>query len=109
MERPSDSLRDLTRRHFFKQAAGFGIGSLALNSLLNNQLLASPTGDLGGPHFAPKAKRIIFLFMAGAPSQLVLAPPGHTLANRPTLSGAGATREYCSRWLHPFASVMITK
>jgi hypothetical protein len=72
MERPSDSLRDLTRRHFFKQAAGFGIGSLALNSLLNNQLLASPTGDLGGPHFAPKAKRIIFLFMAGAPSQLDL-------------------------------------
>ncbi len=73
MERPGDSLRDLTRRHFFKQAAGFGIGSLALNSLLNNQLLASSTGDgVPGPHFAPKAKRIIFLFMAGAPSQLDL-------------------------------------
>ncbi|HEX9001156.1 MAG TPA: DUF1501 domain-containing protein, partial [Blastocatellia bacterium] len=71
MEKPSNSLRDLTRRHFFKQAAGFGIGSLALSSLMNSQLLAAPSGDAPvGPHFAPKAKRVIFLFMAGAPSQL---------------------------------------
>ena len=71
MEKPSNSLCDLTRRHFFKQAAGFGIGSLALSSLMNNQLLAAPADDTPpGPHFAPKAKRVIFLFMAGAPSQL---------------------------------------
>jgi len=62
-----------TRRHFFQQA-GFGIGSLALGSLLNERLFAQVANPLApkAPHFAPKAKRIIFLFMAGAPSQLDL-------------------------------------
>ncbi len=63
-----------TRRHFFQQA-GFGIGSLALGSLLNDSLFAQAAVNpisTKPPHFAPKAKRIIFLFMAGAPSQLDL-------------------------------------
>jgi hypothetical protein len=63
-----------TRRHFFQQA-GFGIGSLALSSLLNPDLLAQTvTNPMApkAPHFAPKAKQIIYLFMAGAPSQLDL-------------------------------------
>jgi len=62
-----------TRRHFFQQA-GFGIGSLALGSLLNDRLFAQAINPMAPktPHFAPKAKRIIFLFMAGAPSQLDL-------------------------------------
>ena len=63
-----------TRRHFFQQA-GFGIGSLALCSLVNRDLFAEgPANPMvpRAPHFAPKAKRIIFLFMAGAPSQLDL-------------------------------------
>ena len=72
----TDSLRDITRRHFFKDA-GFGIGSLALASLINERLFASRLGaDRGcqkvGTHFAPKAKHVIYLFMAGAPSQLDL-------------------------------------
>ena len=76
---PSDDLRTISRRHFFK-GAGFGIGSLALSSLLNERLFASPP-QLGSqanplapksPHFKPRAKNIIFLFMAGAPSQLDL-------------------------------------
>jgi hypothetical protein len=63
-----------TRRHFFQQA-GFGIGSLALGSLLNESLFAQAASNPitpKMPHFAPKAKQIIFLFMAGAPSQLDL-------------------------------------
>src|SRR5216684_4130057 len=63
-----------TRRHFFQQT-GFGIGSLALCSLLNERAFGAQSGDTmlpKAPHFAPKAKRIIFLFMAGAPSQLDL-------------------------------------
>src|ERR671939_682054 len=72
MNEQSDSIRDLTRRHFFKQAAGFGIGSLALASLLDERLFAATDDAPRGPHFAPKAKSIIYLFMAGAPSQLDL-------------------------------------
>ncbi len=67
-----------TRRHFFGRSAA-GIGGAALASLLNPDLFAatanSPArnavGGLNGlPHFAAKAKRVIYLFMSGAPSQL---------------------------------------
>ncbi len=63
-----------TRRHFFGRTAG-GIGTAALASLMNPSLFASnaaPTsnGLPGIPHFAAKAKRVIYLFMSGAPSQL---------------------------------------
>lgn len=70
----------MTRRHFFRQA-GFGIGSLALSTLLGGRASAAsqpqPSAAAAiagaiGPHFAPRAKRIIYLFMAGAPSQLDL-------------------------------------
>jgi hypothetical protein len=62
-----EELKLVTRRQFFQQS-GFGIGSLALGSLFNERLFAQAART----HFAPKAKRIIFLFMAGAPSQLDL-------------------------------------
>jgi len=64
-----------TRRHFFGRSAT-GIGTVALSSLLNPNLFAEPSapptvGGLSGlPHFAPRAKRVIYLFMSGAPSQL---------------------------------------
>ncbi|MCA9121168.1 MAG: DUF1501 domain-containing protein [Planctomycetaceae bacterium] len=63
-----------TRRHFLGRATT-GIGAAALSSLLSDVApAASPPGNdlgvLGKPHFAPKAKRIIYLFMSGAPSQL---------------------------------------
>ncbi|MFW5693088.1 MAG: DUF1501 domain-containing protein [Thermoguttaceae bacterium] len=70
-----------TRRHFFRQGA-LGLGTAALASLLPHGAAASPdappveperVGGLPGlPHFAPKAKRAIYLFMAGAPSQIDL-------------------------------------
>ena len=66
MQRHRRQLLETTRRHFFRQAAGFGIGSVALASLMNERLFAA------GPHHTPKAKNIIYLFMAGAPSQLDL-------------------------------------
>jgi hypothetical protein len=66
-----------TRRHFFGRSAT-GIGAAALASIVNPDLLAGPSngassqsdGIPGIPHFAPKAKRVIYLFMSGAPSQL---------------------------------------
>ena len=65
------SLQLITRRHFFGRGA-LGIGSLALASLSNEQLFGQTAGTSKPPHFAPKAKRVIYLFMAGAPSQLDL-------------------------------------
>ncbi len=68
----------LTRRHFFSRTAT-GFGAAALGSLLNPGLLSSwaaeaapGRGALGKPHFTPKAKRVIYLFMAGGPAQMEL-------------------------------------
>ncbi|MBL9142787.1 MAG: DUF1501 domain-containing protein [Verrucomicrobiaceae bacterium] len=70
---PIGSPLAFTRRALFGHAAG-GIGTLALSSLQNAQ------GGL--TTFAPKAKRIIYLFMQGGPSQLDLFDPKPGLAKR---------------------------
>ena len=72
----STQARDITRRWFFRDC-GVGLGSAALYSLLqdNESRAASvSTSSLAARagHFAPKAKRVIYLFMAGAPSHLEL-------------------------------------
>ena len=61
----------LTRRQFFSKTA-VGIGTAALASLLDRDLLGSPAiGGLPGlPHFAPKAKRVIYLLQNGAPPHI---------------------------------------
>ncbi len=65
----------MTRRQFFSRTST-GLGVAALASLLENDLLVAaekgPPGLQGLPHFAPKAKRAIFLFQSGAPSQMEL-------------------------------------
>jgi hypothetical protein len=71
----SDHLRAITRRHFFSKTA-LGVGGIALASLLNDKLFASvsPVNPLAPkqPHFPAKAKRVVYLHMAGSPSQLDL-------------------------------------
>jgi hypothetical protein len=74
MDPISDLRLALTRRHFFSRSS-LGLGSAALASLLPGGRCAAQTGGrVGGlpslPHFAPKAKRAIYLFMSGAPSQM---------------------------------------
>jgi len=64
------NLQASTRRHFFSRC-GMGLGSVALASLLDQQVLGSPYAPRK-PHFAPKAKNVIYLFMAGGPSHLDL-------------------------------------
>ena len=71
METARPDLLATTRRHFFARSAT-GLGGLALASLLNKDLFASDNSSPIGTHFAPKAKRVIYLFMNGAPSQLDL-------------------------------------
>jgi hypothetical protein len=74
----ADSLRGLTRRHFFSRCA-LGLGSIALGTLLHPRraggAAASPLANPMAPKqpmFAPRAKNVIYLFMAGGPSQLEL-------------------------------------
>ncbi|MFN7565152.1 MAG: DUF1501 domain-containing protein, partial [Prosthecobacter sp.] len=54
-----------TRRHFFSRC-GVGVGSMALSSLMARDAALAPKKT----HFPAKAKNVIFLFMAGGPSQL---------------------------------------
>ena len=74
----SNGLRDLTRRHFFGRCA-MGVGSMALQSLLARDQAAAavrldPLRPLSPrpPPKSARAKSVIFLFMAGGPSQLEL-------------------------------------
>jgi len=67
---------DITRRHFFSRTST-GIGIAALGSLLSeNGFGAAETPVTGGlpglPHFAPTAKRVVFLHQSGGPSQMDL-------------------------------------
>ena len=72
-----DALRELTRRHFFHEC-GVGVGKIALASMLCGGAqsgAAAAMNAAGAPkpsHFAGRAKRVIYLFMEGAPSQLDL-------------------------------------
>jgi hypothetical protein len=60
----------MTRRHFLQRCQS-GLGGIALAALLDERLLAEPRGADGRrlPHLTPKAKRVIYLHMAGSPPQ----------------------------------------
>jgi uncharacterized protein (DUF1501 family) len=74
----SNMALEITRRHFFRDC-GVGVGKIALAGLLTDALagrasartVANPLAPKK-PHFPPRAKRVIHLFMAGAPSHLDL-------------------------------------
>lgn len=69
---------EMNRRTFLSRMAGLGLTAMA--SLLTEESIANPLqpratkagGMKGLPHFAPKAKRVIYLFQSGAPSQMEL-------------------------------------
>jgi hypothetical protein len=72
-EHEQELLKQITRRTLFKQI-GFGVGGVALSSLLQSafaQDLLQGT-NIRGLHHKPRAKNVIYLFMAGAPSQIDL-------------------------------------
>ena len=79
MKLPREFAQVLTGRQFFGRAAT-GNGTVALASLLNEQLFAAAPaapvirshGELPILHFAPKAKHVIYLFMSGGPSHIDL-------------------------------------
>ena len=83
----SEAREKLARRTFLERAAG-GMGFAALGSLLgmDGNLQAAPAPAAGGlpgfPNHAPKAKRVIYLFQSGAPSQMDLFDPKPQMAAR---------------------------
>ncbi len=104
----------ITRRHFFGEC-GVGVGKIALASLLTGTLAgrgwgSGRAGDLLAPrpsHFPGRAKRVIHLFMAGAPSQLDLfdAKPELTkLEGKPLPPSVIAGQRYA--FIRPDAAVL---
>lgn len=78
------SMESLKRRWFLKQCS-VGLGSIAATELLASELSADGRdGPLSAkePHFPPKVKRVVYMFQAGAPSQLELYDPKPELAKR---------------------------
>ncbi len=80
------SVEPLSRRAWLR-AAGLGFGSISLSALLASESIAQQaTGQIASPlaarepHFAPKAKRVIFLFMHGGPSSIDTFDPKERLS-----------------------------
>ena len=76
------SVNNLSRRYFLQEMA-LGLGGMALGSLMQSGAFGKSSASKAAadgvkgllPHFAPRAKHVIFLFMAGGPSQLDLFDP----------------------------------
>src|ERR1041384_3708266 len=82
---PSVEQRLLMTRRYFLSRTATGIGAAALASLLNPSAFATTQSEPGhgilkSLHFAPKAKRVIYLFQSGGPSQMDLFDGKPTLA-----------------------------
>src|ERR1700678_531903 len=106
--------REITRRWFFEQC-GVGLGAAALAQLLVESGYAAAgaaTDPLApkAPHFAPKAKHVIFLFMAGAPSHLELFDYKPQLAKFDgTLPPPELLKGYRSAFINPNSKLLGPK
>src|SRR5262249_52769251 len=104
----------LLARRWFLQECGVGLGAIALLDLLRQNGYAAP-GEAAlpaplppkPPHSAPKAKRVIFLFMAGAPSQMELFDykPGLARLNG-TLPPADLIKNYRAAFINPSSKLL---
>lgn len=98
----------MTRRWFFKDC-GIGLGTIALHGLLADR--ASAAGTSGSrvrpPHHTPKAKRVIYLFMAGAPSHLELFDyKPHLERFNGTLPPAELLKGYRAAFINPNSTLL---
>ena len=109
--------RQVSRRWFFEQC-GVGLGLAALGQLFQDEgYAASPASTTGvnplaakAPHYAPKAKRVLFLFMAGAPSHLELFDNKPQLAKFDgTLPPADLIKGYRAAFIKPNSKLLGPK
>ncbi|PAW64523.1 MAG: sulfatase [Opitutia bacterium Tous-C1TDCM] len=110
------SARALSRRWFLRDC-GVGLAGIALNSLLAREAGAAPAAAKSpnplaprAPHFQPKAKRVIYLFQAGAPSHLELFDPKPELAKRDgQLPPADLLKDYRAAFIKPNSALLGPK
>ncbi len=108
------SLNDVSRR-WFMQECGIGMGAIAMNALLAqggyaaNQQTNNPLAPKK-PHFAPKAKNIIYLFMGGAPSHLEMFDYKPELAKfNGTLPPPELLKGYRAAFINPNSTLLGPK
>ncbi len=108
----SEIAKLLTRR-WFLQNCGVGLGAMAFNSLLSNDVRAADTPNPLAPkqsHFPAKAKRVVYLFQAGAPSHLELFDPKPELAKRDgQLPPADLLKDYRAAFINPNSALLGPK
>ncbi|EDY22114.1 protein of unknown function DUF1501 [Chthoniobacter flavus Ellin428] len=109
--------QQITRRWFFKQC-GVGLGSIALGSLLQQELApaahaaAAPSGPMApkAPPLPARAKRVIYLFQAGAPSHLDLFDYKPQLEKfNGTLPPADLLKGYRAAFINPNSTLLAPK
>src|SRR5947209_2519917 len=94
-------------RRWLMQQCGVGLGAMALSQLLNAS--ENPLAPKK-PHFAPKAKSVIYLFMAGAPSHLELFDNKPQLAKFDgTLPPADLLKGYRAAFINPNSKLLGPK
>jgi Protein of unknown function (DUF1501) len=106
----------LVSRRWFLRDCGVGLGAIALADLLAQTAGASPAARPDdplapkAPHFAPKAKRVVFLFMAGAPSHLELFDYKPQLAKYDgTLPPPSLVEGYRAAFINPSSKLLGPK
>ncbi len=103
----------LQSRRWFLRNCGVGMAGLALNNLFSNQGIAADSGNplaVRSPHFAPTAKRVIYIFQAGAPSHLDLFDHKPELVKRDgELPPADLLKDYRAAFINPNSAFMGTK
>ena len=110
---------ELLRRRWFLQDCSVGLGAIAAASLMAAEGRAGgvhedvrPAGPLAPrqPHFAPKAKRVIYMFQAGAPSHLELFDPKPELTRRNgQLPPAELLQGYRAAFINPKSALLGPK
>ncbi|MFM9032623.1 MAG: DUF1501 domain-containing protein [Opitutaceae bacterium] len=105
----------LLSRRWFLQDCGVGMAGLALSSLLTRDAQAKAKGPsnplaVRSPHFTPKAKRVIYMFMAGAPSHLELFDHKPELEKRDgQLPPADLLKDYRAAFINPNSALLGPK
>src|SRR5271156_6517911 len=103
--------RQIARRWFLGQC-GIGLGAMAMNQLLNTSVLSASENPLAPkqPPFPAKAKSVIFLFMAGAPSHLEIFDFKPQLAKFDgTLPPAELLKGYRAAFINPNSKLLGPK